>query len=179
MLQLCTVCGVNYHTGPLVLPCLVMIWCRVMWTVLSPTAPRQRVPALKCPCWNNHGKSHSLSALAVRIGTGKSFLSCYQWFHAVHQLNSSEFANVMVLILAFIAHLSEHIALSCFFVQEQSIVAPSQFFTSTLWNCMSQQLLCGPDLHEYALWSNILPLNVCFSQRHLAAVSVWNMAHQM
>ena len=36
---------------------------------------------------------------------------------------------------------------------------------------MSQQLHCGADLHEFAFWSDILPLKVCFSRRHLVLSS--------
>lgn len=72
-------------------------------------------------------------------------------FHGVHQLNISEFANVTVLILAFITHLSEHLALSGAFAQEAVLLLHPKFLLVHCGNCMSQQLHCGPDLHEFAL----------------------------
>lgn len=74
----------------------------------------------------------------------------------------------MVLILALIIYLSESLAFSV--VLLSSVVASSQFATGTLWNCMSQQLHWWPDLHESALWNNILPLNVWM---WVSASTIW------
>lgn len=74
----------------------------------------------------------------------------------------------MVLILPLIIYLSEHLAFSV--VLLSSVAAPSQFATGTLWNCMSQQLHWWPDLHEFALWNNILPLNVWLC---VSASTIW------
>lgn len=74
----------------------------------------------------------------------------------------------MVLILPLIIYLSEPLAFSV--VLLSSVAAPSQFATGTLWNCMSQQLHWWPDLHEFALWNNILPLNVWLC---VSASTIW------
>lgn len=139
-----------------------------------------------CPCIKRSSLEHPWQKsllwrnLAVRTWIGQSVLSCYRWFHDVHQWNISKNCG-LVNGSDFGFSNTSFWAFSPFwgFCLGSCLVAPSQFSTCTLWNCMSQQLHCGPDLHEFALWNNILPLNVCFSQHHLAAVRVWNMAHQM
>lgn len=74
MLQLAKVCGVNY---------IMLAYSFTFFShdlmygdvdCIVTTGPVQNVPALKCPRWNNHGKSYSFSAIYL-LGSEQGSLS--------------------------------------------------------------------------------------------------------